>query len=100
MADAKDATRIVTDPANAVGNDTHNAESQVNGKKAVAALRDLGAGKAEARELISAAVRERGGRAASAVPGAGGAGHGSRKPVDLWFIPSSAVRNPYAGSGD
>ncbi len=68
MADAEDAKRIVTDPANAIGNDTHTDERQLNGKRAVAALRDLGAGKAEARELISEAVRELGGRVDSEVP--------------------------------
>jgi hypothetical protein len=103
MPDAADATRIVTHPANVIANDTHSGESQVNGKKAVAALRDLGAGKAEARELISEAVRELGGRVDSEVPVGGGAGHGSRKAVDLWFIPADAVRNPYkeeAGSAE
>jgi hypothetical protein len=94
MATAEDAKRIVTDPNNAVGNDTHSSESQVNGKKAVAALRKLGAGKAEARELISEAVRELGGRVDSEVPTGGGAGHGSRKAVNLWFIPLDAVRKP------
>ena len=94
MADAKDATEIVTDPANVIGNDTHTDERQLNGKRAVAALRNRGAGKAEARELISEAVRELGGRVDSEVPVAGGAGHGSRKAVDLWFIPVDAVRKP------
>jgi len=50
--------------------------------------------------MISEVVRELGGRVDSEVPVAGGAGHGSRKPVDLWFIPSEAVRNPYAESGE
>jgi hypothetical protein len=100
VASAEDAKRIVTDPANAISNDTHSGETQVNGKRAVAALRDLGAGKAEARELISEAVRELGGRVDSEVPVGGGAGHGSRKAVDLWFIPADAVRNPYAESGE
>ena len=95
MPDVKDATEIITHPANVIANDTHSGESQVNGKKAVAALRDQGAGKAEARELISEAVRELGGRVDSEVPVGGGAGHGSRKAVDLWFIPGDAVRNPY-----
>ena len=94
MASAEDAKRIVTDPANAIANDTHTDERQLNGKRAVAALRDLGAGKAEARELISEAVRELGGRVDSEVPVSGGAGHGSRKAVDLWFIPAEAVRKP------
>ena len=94
MPDVKDATEIVTDPANVIGSDTHTNERQVNGKRAVAALRNLGAGKAEARELISEAVRELGGRVDSEVPVSGGAGHGSRKAVDLWFIPADVVRKP------
>ena len=95
MADAEDAKRIVTDPVNAVGNDTHSNERQLNGKKAVAALRDLGAGKAEARELISEAVRELGGRVDSEVQiGGRAAGPDKRQAVDLWFIPVEAVRKP------
>jgi hypothetical protein len=93
MPDVKDATEIVTDPANVIGNDTHTSEREVNGKRAVAALRNLGAGKAEARELISEAVRELGGRVDSEVPMAGGSGRpGNRKPVDLWFLPADKVR--------
>jgi hypothetical protein len=95
MADAKDAQRIVTDPANVVGNDSHSNERAVNGKRAVAALRDLGAGKAEARELISEAVRELGGRVDSEVRiGGRAAGPDTRKAVDLWFVPVDAVRKP------
>lgn len=95
MADAKDATRIVTDSANVVGNDTHSNERQLNGKRAVAALRDLGAGKAEARELISEAVRELGGRVDSEIQSGGRAvGPDKRKAVDLWFLPAEAVRKP------
>lgn len=95
MADAEDAKRIVTDPANAVGSDTHSNERQLNGKRAVAALRDLGAGKAEARELISEAVRELGGRVDSEVRSGGRAvGPDKRQAVDLWFIPVDAVRKP------
>jgi hypothetical protein len=101
MADAADAKRIVTDPTNVIGNDTHSGESQVNGKKAVAALRELGAGKAEARELISEVVRELGGRVDSEVPVAGGAGRpGSRKAVDLWFLPTDKVRPAWEPDSD
>lgn len=95
MATAEDAKRIVTDPANAVGNDTHTNERQLNGKRAVAALRDLGAGKAEARELISEAVRELGGRVDSEIQTGGRAvGPDKRKAVDLWFLPAEAIRKP------
>jgi hypothetical protein len=95
MPSAEDAKRIVTDPANVVGNDTHTNEREVNGKRAVAALRDLGAGKAEARELISEAVRELGGRVDSEVRfGGRAAGPDTRKAVDLWYLPVDAVRKP------
>jgi hypothetical protein len=96
MADAEDAKRIVTDPANVVvASDTHSDERQLNGKRAVAALRDLGAGKAEARELISEAVRELGGRVDSEIQTGGRAvGPDTRKAVDLWFLPVDAVRKP------
>ncbi len=95
MPDVKDATEIVTDPVNVIGSDTHTNERQVNGKRAVAALRDLGAGKAEARELISEAVRELGGRVDSEVRiGGRAAGPDTSKAVDLWYIPADAVRKP------
>jgi hypothetical protein len=95
MPDVKDATEIVTDPTNVIGNDTHTDEREVNGKRAVAALRNLGAGKAEARELISEAVRELGGRVDSEVRMGGRAvGPDTRKAVDLWFVPASVVRKP------
>jgi hypothetical protein len=95
MPDVKDATEIVTDPANVIGNDTHTSEREVNGKRAVAALRNLGAGKAEARELISEAVRELGGRVDSEVRTGGRAvGPDTHKAVDLWFVPATVVRKP------
>ena len=95
MPDVKDATEIVTDPANVIGSDTHTNERQVNGKRAVAALRDLGAGKAEARELISEAVRELGGRVDSEVQiGGRAAGPDTSKAVDTWYIPVDSVRKP------
>ena len=95
MPEVKDATEIVTDPANVIGSDTHTNERQVNGKRAVAALRNLGAGKAEARELISEAVRELGGRVDSEVRiGGRAAGPDTNKAVDVWFIPVDAVRKP------
>lgn len=96
MADAADAKRIVTDPANvAVADDSHSNERRLNGKRAVSALRELGAGKAEARELISEAVRDLGGRVDSEVRmGGRAAGPDTRKAVDLWFVPADAVRKP------
>jgi hypothetical protein len=96
MADAADAKRIVTDPSYVVvADDSHSNERQLNGKRAVSALRDLGAGKAEARELISEAVRELGGRVDSEVRMGGRAGGpDTRKAVDLWFLPADAVRKP------
>ena len=95
MPDVKDATEVVTDPANVIDSDTHTNERQLNGKRAVDALRSQGAGKAEARELISEAVRALGGRVDSEVRiGGRAAGPDRNKAVDVWFIPVDAVRKP------
>ena len=68
MPDVKDAIKVVTDPANVVGSsDSHSDMRRVNGKRALRALRDQGAGRAEARTLISEAVEELGGEVGSEV---------------------------------
>jgi hypothetical protein len=93
MPELKDAIAVVTDPANIdAASDTHSDMRRVNGKRAVRALRDQGAGRAEARTLISEAVRELGGEVGSEVQMAGRAtGPDSRQAAETWFVPASAL---------
>jgi len=95
MPDVSDATEVVTDPKNVVDSDSHSDERRVNAKRATRALRNLGASKAEARLLITAAVEELDGRVGAEVQtGARGAGPDTHNAADTWFIPASAVRKP------
>ena len=95
MLDVKDAIQVVTDPANVIGaSDRHSDMRRLNGKRAVRALRDRGAGKAEARELISAAVRELGGEVGSEVRLAGrAAGPDAARAADTWSLPAGKIRD-------
>ena len=94
MAELKDAIDVVTDPANLdAGGDNHSNTRRVNGKRAIRALRDRGAGRAEAGNLISDAVREIGGEVRSEVQRAGRAtGPDAKRAADTWFVPVSKVR--------
>ena len=95
MPDLNDAIKVVTDPANVVGfSDSHSNTRQVNGKRAVDALRAQGAGKAEARTLINDAVLELGGRVDSEVIAGGrAAGPDTKKPTEIWLVPISKIRS-------
>jgi hypothetical protein len=94
MPDVKDAIEVVTDPANlSGGGDSHTGMREVNGHKAVAALRSQGAGRAEARTLAADAVREIGGRIESRVETGGRAvGGDTRRVVDTLYVPVDRVR--------
>jgi hypothetical protein len=94
MPDVNDAIEVVTDPANVVSSsDSHSDMRRVNGKRAMRALRDQGAGRAEARTLISDAVRELGGEVGSEVRMSGRAtGPDAREPAETWSVPTSRVR--------
>ena len=96
MPDLKDAIEVVTDPANVDGfSDTHSEVRQVNTKKAVRALRAQGAGKGEARTLISDAVRDLGGRVEAEVQASGrAAGSDLKRATDVWYVPVEKIRKP------
>jgi hypothetical protein len=95
MPDVDDAVKLITDPANSkrmglTGPEEHFA---VNQNRVVKALRDQGAGKAEARELALKALEQVGGdaeirssRGAQAVGGRGDAN------TEHWWVPKAAIR--------
>ena len=95
MPNVNDAIEVVTDPANVVeSSDTHSDMRRVNGKRALKALRDQGAGRAEARTLINDAVQELGGEVGSEVRIAGRAtGPDSSQAAETWSVPASKVRD-------
>jgi hypothetical protein len=94
MPDVKDAVKVVTDPLNVDRfSDSHSDVRPVNGKRAINALRAMGAGKGEARTLISDAVREIGGRVDSQVSSSSrSTGPDATKAGDVWYVPVSAIR--------
>ena len=96
MADIEDAINVVTDGANLAGaDDGHTGFRAVNEKRAVRALRDRGAGRAEARELIREAVAENlGGRVEAQVQRAGrAAGPDATKLIEVFLVPTTAIRD-------
>ena len=95
MPEVADAVRLVTDPSNvsrmhAPGPDERFA---VNQSRVIRALRDSGAGKAEARGLAFKALEEVGGavdmHASRGMSPSGGQGDAAS---EVWWVPKSAVR--------
>jgi hypothetical protein len=97
VPDVKDAIEVVTDPANVVARgDTHSDMRVVREKRAVAAVREQGAGRSEARALIREAVEELGGRVESEVRAAGRTvGPDTKKAAEIWYVPADKVRPEY-----
>ena len=93
MPELKDAIAVVTDPANIdTSTDTHSEYRRVNQKRAMAALRAMGAGKGTARALISDAVREIDGRVESEVVSSGrAAGSDAKEAGAVWYVPVAAI---------
>ena len=95
MPDVDDAVKLVTDPANVTRLGATGPERQfaVNQNRVVKALREAGAGKAEARELaLEALAKVNGGaeiRATRGTPAAGGRGDTT---AEHWWVPAEAVR--------
>jgi hypothetical protein len=94
MPELKDAVELVTDPANLtrLGATGPQERFAVNAQRVMKALREDGAGKAEARELALEALREAGGGAelhASRGPQGGDRG---QHEVENWWVPRQAVR--------
>jgi hypothetical protein len=102
VPDVQDAIKVVTDPANVVSaTDTHTDVRPVRDKRAIRALRDQGAGKAEARELIRAAVLELGGRVDAQVrSGDRSVGPDTRTEVEIFLVPAASIRSSKPAPGD
>jgi hypothetical protein len=97
VPDVKDAIEVVTDPANLEGpGDGRRGMRTVNEKKAVAAIRELGLGRAEARHLAVQAIGELGGAVESRVESQGQGTAGRPHIVETWSVPAEAVRNEWA----
>ena len=96
MPDLDDAIRLVTDPSNLSRIHTGGPGERfaVNGKRVTKALRDAGAGRAEARELaLQALERVDGGAEIHASRGAAAAGgRGGDSGTEHWWVPRGAVR--------
>jgi hypothetical protein len=95
MAELGEAVKLVTDPANLtrMGRTGPQEQFAVNQSRVIKALREAGAGKAEARELALQALETvdggaeiRASRGAQAVGGRGDAA------AEHWWVPASAVR--------
>jgi hypothetical protein len=89
-----DAVKLVTDPGNVTRMKAAGPQERfsVNANRVLKALREEGAGKAEARELALEALREAGGGAelhASRGPQGGSRG---QHEVEDWWVPREAVR--------
>jgi len=89
-----DAVKLVTAPANLsrLGTTGPRQRFAVNHQRVLRALRQGGAGKAEARDLALRALEEVGGGAE--VRPSRGAQRGARsgREVETWWIPAEAVR--------
>jgi hypothetical protein len=95
VAELNDAIEVVTDPANLIVSDSHSNMRRVNAKRAMSALRDRGAGKGEARALITEAVQKLDGRVEAEVRTAGRTvGPDARNASDVWLVPVTAIREP------
>ena len=94
MPELEDAVKLVTDAANVsrLGATGPQERFAVHSNRVLRALRDDGAGKAEARELALAALDEVGGGAEVATSrGAQGGARGERE-IESWWVPADAVR--------
>lgn len=94
MADLDDAIKLLTDPANVtrMGATGPQERFSVNTKRVLRALRNAGAGKAEAHELaLEALGKLEGGAEIGASRGAQGGSRGDRQ-LEAWWIPAEAVR--------
>jgi hypothetical protein len=94
MADVDDAVKLITDPANVtrMGRTGPDEQFAVKQNRVLRALRDAGAGKAEARELALKALEQAGGGAElQAHRGTPAVGRGDATE-EHWWVPRDAVR--------
>jgi hypothetical protein len=95
MPEVDDAVKLVTDPANVseLGVTGPQRQFAVNRKRVIKALRDAGAGKAEARDLaLEALEKVEGGAEIRAGRGTGPAGARGDVGDEHWWVPASAIR--------
>jgi hypothetical protein len=94
VPELKDAVNLVTDPANVSRMPPTGPEQRfaVNSNRVLRALRDGGAGKAEARELALDALREAGGGAEVHTSRGPQRGDRGQHEVESWWVPAEAVR--------
>jgi hypothetical protein len=95
MADVDDAVKLITDPANVtrMGKTGPDEQFAVKQNRVVRALRDAGAGKAEARELALKALEQvEGGAEIQAHRGAQPVGGRGDTTEEHWWVPAGAVR--------
>ena len=95
MADVDQAVRLVTDPANVtrMGQTGPAEQFAVRQNRVLRALRDAGAGKAEARELALKALEQvEGGAELQAHRGAQPVGGRGDATEEHWWVPAAVVR--------
>ena len=95
MADLDEAVKLVTDPANVTRMGKTGPEEQFSVKqnRVLKALREAGAGKAEARELaLKALEKVEGGAEIHATRGAPAVGGRGEATEEHWWVPKGAVR--------
>ncbi len=95
MAEVDDAVKLITDPANVAELPRTGPERRfaVNQTRVMKALRDGGAGKAEARELaLEALVKVEGGAEIRAIRGTPATGSRGDANAEDWWVPADAVR--------
>jgi hypothetical protein len=95
MADVEQAVQLVTDPANVtrMGQTGPAEQFAVKQNRVLRALRDAGAGKAEARELALKALEQvEGGAEIQAHRGAQPVGGRGDSTEEHWWVPAAAVR--------
>jgi hypothetical protein len=95
VPELQDAIKVVTDPANVVSaTDIHTDVRPVRYQRALRALRDQGAGRAEARELIREAIQELGGRVESDVRASDRpVGPDTRTQVETFLVPAASIQS-------
>jgi hypothetical protein len=95
MADVDHAVRLVTDPANVtrMGQTGPAEQFAVKQNRVLRALRDAGAGKAEARELALKALQQvEGGAELQVHRGSQPVGGRGDATEEHWWVPAAAVR--------
>jgi len=95
VADLDEAVKLVTDPANVTRMGKTGPEEQFSVKqnRVLKALREAGAGKAQARELaLKALEKVEGGAEIHATRGAPAVGGRGEATEEHWWVPKGAVR--------